>query len=264
MPVPAGAAAALIARLVAREAAKVAAKRGVKKLAASEMKQVVRKVAAQQGIKKVSAKDATDIARELKQVPGGARSPLKSTNLPKPSTKLTVRSGRTRQTVKLRPTPSTKKVTRPVTTRYQEVRQTPTDVRLQRIEERNRRIREGISPAYAGGKPVKPTKPVSKKSTSRTVAVAKSGPARRRNRVLIPRDSRIDESRRIAMREAEAASRYRQPTIESRTPRRPVEEVRELTRAERIAQREADKRVAEALKELRRREAARAAGKKYK
>lgn len=76
MPVPAGAAAVLIARLVAREAAKRAAALGVKKLAASEMKQVVRKVAAQQGIKKISDKDAILVASKIRKVPGGGPRPF--------------------------------------------------------------------------------------------------------------------------------------------------------------------------------------------
>lgn len=141
--------------------------------------------------------------------------------------------------------------TKTITKSYQDVRRTPSDVIRERATERNKRVRTALTPlkprgTKSGGKAMVGAKP-----NPRTVTVAKTGKAAERNKLINPSDRKLDESRRTGMRDA--ADRSKTPAqreLEQRPDKNRVGEVR----AKDAAQREADRRVAQGLREIKKAE----------
>ncbi len=244
MPAPIiGAAALAVARVLAGQIAKQTGKQ----LTKNQMKAIAIKVAStQKG--KVSKIEARRIAEQVagpkaksptgrvpSKVAGNKTGPVaRITN-----EKITVstpmkRAGKTK-------TDST------VTKSYQKTRVTPADRRAAMQAERVQRVRAALTPikprgTKSGGKAM-----VGAKENPRTVTVAKPGSSAARNRMINPPDRRLDESRRLGMRDA--ADRSKTPE------KRELEQIPDTNRVAPLRskdamQREADKRVAEGLKKL--------------
>jgi len=237
-----------LAIAVARAIAAQAAKQGVKKLAATEARQIVRQVAAKQGIKKVSNIEARRIAERA----AGPKAKTPTGRVPSkvggaktgPVVRITDKKAVVSTPMKRAGKTKTKSE---VTKSYQQSRVTPADRRAAMAAERSKRVTELLTPikprgVKSGGKTM-----LGPKTNPRTVQVANQGPSALRNKLINPRDRALDESRRVGMRNA--ADR-------SKTPReRELEQIPDKNRvsspkAKDPAQREADKRVAEGLKKL--------------
>lgn len=234
-----------IAVAVARALAAAAAKKGVQRLAAKEAQQVVRQVAAKRGIRSVSDKDARMIAAQsvgrnpIGRMPSKVRGPKTGPVARVDAKKTTVstpmkRGGKT-------------KTKSPVTTRMQETRTTPKDVLDARAKARYERITKALTPIKPRGTKSSGKTMLGPKPKSNTVTVAKKGPAAERNKLVNPKDRRLDESRRTGMRNASDRTKTsRERELEQRPDLNRVSSPKPKD----AMQREADKRVAEGLKKI--------------
>jgi hypothetical protein len=146
--------------------------------------------------------------------------------------------------------PGTTPVKSPVVKSMQTTRTTPADVRQARATERNARLTKALTPikprgTKSGGKAM-----IGPKPNPRTIQVAKPSAATTRNKVVNPPDRNLDESRKVGIKNVQENSRFRQPTITSREPNKPTTEVRDTTKKEFDAQKEADARVKVGLQKI--------------
>jgi hypothetical protein len=94
--------------------------------------------------------------------------------------------------------------TKTVTKSMQKERVTPADVRALRAKERGERVSEALKPLLPRGTAAKGTS-VAGPKRGPSVQVAKPSPATERAKVAIPKDTKIDASRKAAMKAAEQA-----------------------------------------------------------
>lgn len=204
--------------------------------------------------KKVSDKDARNAAKTMNQAiiqrGGKGKAGLRPlteytgrTSGGKGASQLTARPGKTK---------SGKKTL--VVTRQKE-RMTPADVLEKRARERNARLSKVFKKVTARGAGTASAEP----KPSSKVQVAQPSPATSRAKVLMPKDSKLDDSRRTAMREANNA-RTLKDAIEREKEQRPDKNVsrNNVNPKTTPEQREADKRVAEALRAIAKAEKAKA------
>jgi hypothetical protein len=204
--------------------------------------------------KKVSDKDARNAAKTMNQAiiqrGGKGKAGLRTlteyigrTSGGRGASQLTARPG------KIKTGKKTLVVTR------QKDRMTPADVLEKRAKERNARLSKVFKKVTArgAGTSVAGPKPNSK------VQVAKPSPATTRAKVLMPKDAKLDDSRRTAMREANNA-RTLKDAVEREKEQRPDKNVsrNNVNSKTTPEQREADRRVAEALKAITKAEKAKA------
>ncbi len=100
--------------------------------------------------------------------------------------------------------------TRTVTRSMQKERVTPADVRALRAKERNERVSQALRPLRPKGTPAKSTT-VAGPKRGPSVRVAKPSPATERAKVAIPKDRKLDASRKAAMKAAEQARSRKTP-----------------------------------------------------
>jgi hypothetical protein len=100
--------------------------------------------------------------------------------------------------------------TKTVTKSMQKERVTPADVRALRAKERGERVSEALKPLLPRGTAAKGTS-VAGPKRGPSVQVAKPSPATERAKVAIPKDTKIDASRKAAMKAAEQARSRKTP-----------------------------------------------------
>jgi hypothetical protein len=100
--------------------------------------------------------------------------------------------------------------TKTVTKSMQKNRVTPADVRALRAKERNERVSQALRPLRPRGTPAKSTT-VAGPKRGPSVQVAKPSAATERAKVAIPKDIKLDASRKAAMKAAEQARSRKTP-----------------------------------------------------
>jgi hypothetical protein len=228
-------------------------------------KNLAKKKQLQSASKKITSKDVKEVYSEAKKNPGG---PRKVPTLSKP------RSPRTGPVIRKTSTGGIKVTTlggrkgkKPDTSikkSYQSTRVTPEDVVRKRIQEKNARVRNLLTPikprgTRSGGKSIQGAKP-----NPRTITIGKPSPARERNKLVSPGDRKMDESRKLGISNAYSSSRFNQPTISSRTRPKVEREEQRLSKADYESQRIADERVKQALKDIKKAEKKKALEKRPK
>lgn len=257
MPAPlVGALAVAIARALAAQAAK----QGVKKLAAKEAQAIVRKVAAQNGIRKVSAIEARRVAERV----AGPKAKTPTGRVPskvggaKTGPVVRITDKRTTVSTPMKRASKTK-LESPVTKSYQTTRVTPADRRAAMMAERNKRIREALTPIKPRGTKSSGKTMLGPKTNPRTVTVAKPGKATEANKLInapSPKEGgKINESRRIGMRGAAENPKNVSQPLGKTSRQRELEQRPDTNRIGEVKsrdamQREADKRIAAGLKKI--------------
>jgi hypothetical protein len=243
-----------LAIAVARAIAAQAAKQGVKKLAATEARQIVRQVAAKQGIKKVSNIEARRIAERA----AGPKAKTPTGRVPskvggaKTGPVVRITDKKTVVSTPMKRAGKTKTKSE-VTKSYQQSRVTPADRRAAMAAERSKRVTELLTPIKPRGVKSSGKTMLGPKTNPRTVQVAKPGPKTERNKLINPADRRLDESRRVGMRDAADRSKTpRQRELEQRPDKNTTDSssIKYKKDPEVKAQRDADRLVAEGLKKL--------------
>lgn len=207
--------------------------------------------------KTVSDKDARDAAKTMNQaiIQRGGKSkgglkPLTEyigrTSGGKGASQLTSRPGKIK---------SGKKT---LVVKRQGTRVTPADVRALRAKERNARLKRILTPLNARGTRAGGTTVAGPKEGPK-VQIAKASPATTRAKVVIPKDTKLDASRRAAIKAANEA-RTLKDAIEREKEQRPDANVprNNVNPKTTPEQREADRRVSEALKAIAKAEKAKA------
>lgn len=100
--------------------------------------------------------------------------------------------------------------TKTVTKSMQKDRVTPADVRALRAKERNERVSEALKPLLPRGTAAKGTT-VAGPKRGPSVQVAKPSAATERAKVAVPKDTKLDASRKAAMKAAEQARSRKTP-----------------------------------------------------
>lgn len=100
--------------------------------------------------------------------------------------------------------------TKTVTKSMQKDRVTPADVRALRAKERNERVSEALKPLLPRGTAAKGTT-VAGPKRGPSVQVAKPSAATERAKVVLPKDRKLDASRKAAMKAAEQARSRKTP-----------------------------------------------------
>ena len=191
--------------------------------AASEIAKIIAKnIARRAATKKIPAKEAREVARQARQNPSGRKTyvgvgPRKGVMIEKKASGAISAKRPMKRTTK--PTPKT------VTKSYQKERRTPTDVLNQRMAERNKRVREALTPIKPRG-----TKSTGKKGDGLNLSKNKAN--------LIDKES------------------GKMKSIEARQPRPKERETQYLTKGEYKSLRESERRVSEGLRDIARRERA--------
>jgi hypothetical protein len=200
-----------------------------------------------QGRVTISQREATTASRSMNKAPvspvrGGS---VKAGLAPKAETTGSKSSGPSQLTSRPGRTP----VKSPVIKSMQKTRVTPADAREATFAKSNKGILKSgkLNPpkVKASGKAF-----IGPKPNPRTIKVAKPSAATERNKAINPSDRKLDESRKAGIKDAQENSRFRQPTISSREPNKPTVEVRDTTKKEFEAQKDADARVAQGLKKI--------------
>lgn len=191
--------------------------------AASEIAKIIAKnIARRAATKKIPAKEAREVAREARRSPSG-RKPFTGV-APRTGVMLEKKSSGAVSAKRIMKR-TTKPVPKTVTKSYQTERRTPTDVINQRMAERNKRVREALTPIKPRG--------------------TKSGGTKGNGRSLPKNQADVIDKPSGKMK-----------AIGARQPRVAEKETQHLSKRDVVTQREADRRVAQGLREIARRERA--------
>jgi len=151
--------------------------------------------------------------------------------------------------------PDTKTVTKSV----QRNRVTPADVRALRAKERGERVAAALRPLRPRGTPAGGTT-VAGPKRGPSVQVAKPSAATERAKVVLPKDRKLDASRKAAMKAAEQARSRKTPAERDKelnlpnpegVPKSELAAFSQLSKSEQQAYRAVESRLAEGLKKIR-------------
>jgi len=197
--------------------------------------------------KTVSDKEARDAAKTMNQANinrgGKAKAGLK------PLTEYIGRKSGGQGAAQLTARPGTiKSGKKTLVVKRQSTRVTPAEVRELRAKERNARLKRVLTPLNARGTRAGSTTVAGPKEGSK-VQIAKASPATTRAKIVIPKDTKLDASRKAAMKAAEearsqktAAQREQEQRLDTNASRT---NIKDKTTPE---QREADRRAAQGTK----------------
>lgn len=228
----------------AGKVAKFAARTGSKIIAERKGAAILAEKAARTGkISNIAARREAEKAAGRKANRLGGNKTLQSV-VDKPRAKIVTKTGNPKKDTVNIPPKLTPAKRRPVTITKTAPKKKE-DIISDKEKVKRDRLRTMLTPikprgTKSGGKAI-----VGAKSNPRTVTVAKPGKAAERNKKINPSDRKLDESRRLSMKNAaDRTKNSAERELEQRPDKNRVGEVR----AKDPAQREADRRVAEGLK----------------